>query len=74
MGDALDDYSEDFEYKQIDERYKLTDEMKDIIGEKFIILPNSMYGTWWKALYECEMTLPMAEKLERMKKKLDYKG
>lgn len=51
IGDNLNDFSEIFEKKKIEERFELTDKMKKEFGGRFIVLPNAMYGEWEGALY-----------------------
>jgi len=52
IGDNLNDFSEIFERKNITDRFELTDKMKKEFGNRFIVLPNAMYGEWEGALYE----------------------
>jgi 5'-nucleotidase (lipoprotein e(P4) family) len=52
MGDNLDDLSNVFERKSILERFAETDKLRAMFGNKFIVLPNAMYGTWENAVYE----------------------
>ena len=52
MGDNLDDLSNAFERKPIDERFAEVDKTRELFGRKFIVLPNAMYGTWESAIYE----------------------
>ena len=51
IGDNLGDFSEVFEDKSLSERYRLVDKFKSDFGNKFIMLPNAMYGDWLGALY-----------------------
>ena len=50
LGDNLSDFSKAFEKKNIAERYKAVDGNRTAFGQKFIILPNPMYGDWERAL------------------------
>lgn len=52
MGDNLDDLSNLFERKLVDERFAEVDKVRELWGKKFIVLPNAMYGTWENAIYE----------------------
>jgi 5'-nucleotidase (lipoprotein e(P4) family) len=52
MGDNLDDLSNVFERKSSLERFAETDKLRAMFGNKFIVLPNAMYGTWENAVYE----------------------
>ncbi|MBX3243397.1 MAG: 5'-nucleotidase, lipoprotein e(P4) family [Acidobacteria bacterium] len=51
-GDNLDDFSSAFERKNVADRFAETDKAKDLWGNRFIVLPNAMYGTWENAIYE----------------------
>jgi 5'-nucleotidase (lipoprotein e(P4) family) len=51
IGDNLNDFSEVFEKKKMEERFNLTDKFQKEFGQKFIVLPNAMYGEWEGALY-----------------------
>lgn len=52
MGDNLDDFSNVFEKKSIADRFAETDKARDQFGDRFIVLPNAMYGTWENAIYD----------------------
>lgn len=52
VGDNLDDFSELFEKKSVDDRFKVADQFLEAWGHRFIVLPNAMYGTWENAIYE----------------------
>ncbi len=64
MGDNLDDLSNVFEKKSVDDRFAEVDKMREMFGNKFIVLPNVMYGTWESAIYEYER-LSDAQKKEK---------
>ena len=64
MGDNLDDFSSVFERKSIADRFAATDAARDEWGDKFIVLPNAMYGTWENAVYEYQR-LTEAQKAEK---------
>jgi 5'-nucleotidase (lipoprotein e(P4) family) len=51
MGDNLNDFLQDFAGKSVMERFALTDAHKADFGEKFIVMPNPMYGEWEGAVY-----------------------
>ena len=51
IGDNLNDFSEVFEKKKMEERFDLTDKFQKEFGQKFIVLPNAIYGEWEGALY-----------------------
>jgi len=52
MGDNLNDLSNVFERKSVDDRFAEVDKSREIFGRKFIVLPNAMYGDWENAIYE----------------------
>ncbi len=64
VGDNLDDFTSAFEKKAIAERFAETDKVKDLLGKRFIVLPNAMYGTWENAIYE-HQRLTEAQKAEK---------
>ncbi len=64
VGDNLDDFSEMFEKKSIEDRYAETDKVRDLWGKRFIVLPNAMYGSWENAIYE-HQRLTEAQKAEK---------
>lgn len=51
IGDNLDDHSNVFEKKSVDDRFAEVDKAKDLFGKRYIMLPNAMYGTWENAIY-----------------------
>ncbi|MBO8161016.1 MAG: 5'-nucleotidase, lipoprotein e(P4) family [Thermosipho sp. (in: Bacteria)] len=51
MGDNLNDFSSLFRKKGVEERNELVDQMKEMWGTKFIVLPNPIYGDWEGAVY-----------------------
>lgn len=64
IGDNLDDHSSVFEKKPVAERFAETDKAKDLFGKQYIMLPNAMYGTWERAIYDYAR-LTDAEKTEK---------
>ena len=52
MGDNLNDLSNVFERKSVDDRFAEVDKMREMFGRKFVVLPNAMYGDWESAIYE----------------------
>ena len=53
FGDNLVDFA-DFSKTSETDREKLYEELKGEFGEKFIIFPNPMYGSWESAVYQGE--------------------
>ncbi|MBY0415503.1 MAG: hypothetical protein K2Q18_15125, partial [Bdellovibrionales bacterium] len=50
VGDNLTDFHQGFEKQSVESRNALTDQMKADFGQKYIILPNPLYGDWERAL------------------------
>ncbi|MEA9358564.1 5'-nucleotidase, lipoprotein e(P4) family [Bacteriovorax sp. PP10] len=50
VGDNLSDFPGGYEKTTVEERNALVDKMKADFGQKFIILPNPLYGDWERAL------------------------
>ena len=51
MGDNLNDLSNVYEKRTVADRFSEVDKAKDLWGNKFIVLPNAMYGEWESAIY-----------------------
>jgi predicted secreted acid phosphatase len=67
IGDNLDDFSEAFERKDIAERFAETDRTKNAWGDRWIVLPNAMYGTWENAIYDYKAaTMSDKDKAEKL--------
>lgn len=62
IGDNLNDFASVFERKGISERFAEVDKLKTAFGQKFIVLPNAMYGEWEGALYNFNWSLPVEER------------
>jgi 5'-nucleotidase (lipoprotein e(P4) family) len=52
VGDNLNDLAQVFERKPIAERFAAVDNLKNEFGNRFIVLPNPMYGEWESAVYD----------------------
>ena len=52
LGDNLNDHANYFEKKSVADRFAETDRVRDLFGNRFIVLPNAMYGEWEGAIYE----------------------
>jgi 5'-nucleotidase (lipoprotein e(P4) family) len=50
FGDNLADFHQDWDNKTSAERRALVDSHKEDFGEKFIMLPNPLYGDWENSL------------------------
>jgi len=51
LGDNLGDFNEIFDDKDSDSRVENVRKLADQFGQKYIIFPNPMYGTWENSLY-----------------------
>lgn len=70
IGDNLNDFSEVFEDRSIDNGKEAVEKNKALFGQKYIVLPNPMYGAWEKPLFDYKKGLTEEEKTELMLKKL----
>ena len=70
LGDNLNDFTQAFEKKPVDERKSETDKVRDDWGKKFIVLPNSAYGEWENAIYDYERNLTPEQKEKKRNGKL----
>lgn len=62
MGDNMNDFSSSFEKKYPDERSKVADDFASEFGNRFIVLPNPVYGDWEFSLYHYNYGLSAAQK------------
>jgi len=62
MGDNLNDFSNLFERKSSDEREKVANDFSAEFGNRFIVLPNPVYGDWESSLYHYDYSLMPAQK------------
>jgi 5'-nucleotidase (lipoprotein e(P4) family) len=62
IGDNLNDVNSLFEKKNVDERMKVADSFAAEFGDRFIILPNPVYGDWESSLYNFNNALTGAQK------------
>ncbi|MGD8984958.1 MAG: 5'-nucleotidase, lipoprotein e(P4) family [Desulfobacteraceae bacterium] len=72
LGDDFNDFVSDVRGKGVTltDRTRLANHYKHYWGEKWIMLPNPVYGSWEGALYEFEYGLSHTEKRERAYEKL----
>ena len=70
IGDNLNDFSEIFEDRSVNNGKEVVEKNMEQFGQKFIILPNPMYGAWEKPLYNYREGLNDAEKSQMLKNKL----
>ena len=62
MGDNLNDFLNVFAEKSMEERFVETDNLKDIWGTKFIVLPNPLYGEWEGAIIDYDYGMSAKDK------------
>lgn len=56
MGDNLNDLSNVYESKSVADRFAEVEKAKELYGNRFIVLPNAMYGEWESAIYRDDKT------------------
>lgn len=62
LGDNLNDFSDTFEGRSIEERFNEADRYQRSFGNRFIVLPNPVYGDWEGALYNYQRDLSKHQK------------
>ena len=62
LGDNLIDFSAVFEKKNLDDREQQTNRMVAEFGQRFIVIPNPVYGDWESAVYKYSNTLTPPQK------------
>lgn len=62
MGDNMNDFSFLFEKKYAAERAKIADDFAAEFGNRFIVLPNPVYGDWEFSLYHYNFSLTQSQK------------
>jgi len=62
IGDNLNDFSEVFEGRLNQDRNTAVDLLQEYFGERFIVLPNAMYGEWEGAVYGYDWSMTDAQK------------
>lgn len=70
IGDNLNDFSEIFEDRSANDGKSTVEKNRELFGQKFIILPNPMYGAWEKPLYDYREGIPEEVKTQLLKEKL----
>lgn len=61
IGDNAIDFADVFDDRTVSERAEEVDALKDEFGNRFIVLPNPMYGDWEDAVYEYNKGLSAEE-------------
>ena len=57
IGDNLTDFTPLYDKQSVEQRDKLTDSLKIEFGNRFIVLPNTMYGDWMSAIHNFNFSL-----------------
>jgi len=70
MGDNLNDFLNIFANKSIEDRFVEADKLKEEWGNKFIVLPNPMYGEWEGAVIDYNYGATALKKNEMRKESL----
>lgn len=72
LGDDFNDFLPGVRGKGVtlEDRSRLANQYSSYWGDKWIILPNPIYGSWEAALYGFEFGLPHPEKIKRTYEKL----
>jgi len=71
IGDNLTDFSQTFAERNSNLGFDLVDDYKNEFGNKFIILPNPMYGEWEGTIYGNDYSLLPKKKRAKRKEILD---
>lgn len=59
LGDNLADFSPLYDNKKsMDERLQMTEQLSSQFGNRFIVLPNPIYGDWESAMYQYKSLKP----------------
>jgi 5'-nucleotidase (lipoprotein e(P4) family) len=70
IGDNMGDFSDIFEDRSTNFGFDEVEKNKSEFGNKYIVLPNPMYGKWENAVFENNRDLTNEEKYELRKKNL----
>jgi 5'-nucleotidase (lipoprotein e(P4) family) len=62
VGDNLNDFTDLYEGQKTYRRDFVTDSLNEVFGDRFIVLPNAMYGDWENALYNYDYKLSAEQK------------
>ncbi|MDA3892923.1 MAG: 5'-nucleotidase, lipoprotein e(P4) family [Salinivirgaceae bacterium] len=71
IGDNLTDLNELFAQRDSTLGFKLVDDYRKGFGDKFIVLPNPMYGEWEEAIYKNDYSISFEKKRALRKEILD---
>ncbi len=72
VGDNLSDFEQVFKTADSSaDRLRMTDDWRQEFGNRFIVLPNAMSGTWLKHVLDFKRNLPVEEKIRRLKDSIE---
>ncbi len=66
LGDNLNDFSEVFEDRSLNNGFEAVDKNKDLFGVKYIVFPNPMYGNWQNLIYINDELTPHHNRLNAL--------
>lgn len=72
IGDNLDDFNELFEDRQLDLGFGTVDRERKQFGNRFIMLPNPMYGSWESAVLKNETDNDLSKAQKRIRQIQSY--
>ena len=72
LGDNLNDFSELFEDRSGDYGFGIVDSLKAEFGQRFILLPNPMYGSWERLMLKVDSEKDLTSSQIRKKQIVAY--
>jgi 5'-nucleotidase (lipoprotein e(P4) family) len=72
MGDNLADFSDSFDRRSVQQRNDEVDRLKSEFGNRFIVLPNPIYGDWEDAIYQYQPSI--SDSVKNFLRKLALRG
>ena len=64
VGDSMMDFTEAFEMKGVDASWELADKIRSDFGNKYVVIPNPIYGPWESMIYNFEHGKKTEDKIE----------
>lgn len=71
IGDNLGDFDHLFQEHNAERRNELVDEYRSMFGDRFIMLPNTMYGEWEGAAFDYDYSLSLPERYKQLEEGLN---
>jgi 5'-nucleotidase (lipoprotein e(P4) family) len=71
IGDNLGDFDHLFQEHDTERRNELVDEYRSMFGDRFIMLPNSMYGDWEGAAFDYDYSQSLPERYQQLEEGLN---